>query len=109
MKRSLPVPPEFGLKQLASFRRFTCVSGATLAAVVVGELDAAVCASRVAGVGETLVDVPLAALPHVACGADAVVAAHAIHTLPFVEALGLFGDGIHERVAVVDVDLAVNA
>lgn len=77
--------------------------------VFVGELDAAVRAHRVARVGQTLVDVPLAALPHVARGADALVAADAVHARPFVEALGLFGDGVGERIAVVHVDLAVNA
>lgn len=86
----------------------TCVSGATLAPVVVGELDAAVRAPRVAGVGETLVDVPLASLPHVSCRADAVVAAHPVHTPAAVEALWLLGDGVGGRGAVVLVDLAVH-
>lgn len=86
----------------------TCVSGATLAAVVVGELDAAVCAPRVTWVGKTLVDVSLAALPYVSRRADAVVASDSIHTLPFVETLWLLGDRVSERVAVVDVDLAMN-
>lgn len=65
-------------------------------------------APRVTRVGQTLVDVALAALAHVARRADAVVAAHAVHALPFVEALGLLGDRVGERVAVVDVDLAVH-
>lgn len=86
----------------------TCVSGATLAAVVVGELDAAVRAPRVTGVGEALVDVSLAALPYVSCRADAVVASDSIHALPFVETLGLFGDWVGERVAVIDVYLTVH-
>lgn len=86
----------------------TCVSRATLAAVVVGELDAAVRAPRVTGVGKTLIDISLTALPDVSRGADAVVASDSIHTLPFVETLGLFGDWVGERVAVVDVDLAVH-
>lgn len=86
----------------------TCVSCATLAAVVVGELDAAVRAPRVTGVGQTLIDISLAALPHVPCGADAVVASDSIHTLAFIETLGLFGDRVGEGVAVVDVDLTVH-
>lgn len=65
-------------------------------------------APRVAGVGETLVDIALAALPHVSCGTGAVVASHSIHTLPLVETLGLIGDRVGEGVAVVDVDLAVH-
>lgn len=88
---------------------FTCVSGATLAAVVVGELDAAVRAPRVTGVGQTLVDVSFAALSYEPRGAGAVVAPHSVHTLAFVEALGLIGDRVGERVAVVDVNLTVNA
>ena len=88
---------------------FTCVAGATLAAVVVGELDAAVRAPRVTGVGQALVDVPLAALPYVARGAGAVVASDPIHALALVEALWLFGDRVGERVAVVDVNLTVHA
>lgn len=86
-----------------------CVAGATLAAVVVGELDAAVGASRVAGVGQALVNVPFTSLPDVTRGAQAVVAPHSVHALSLVEALGLFGHEVDERVAVVDVDLAVNA
>lgn len=87
---------------------FTCVSSATLAAVVVGELDAAVRAPRVTWVGETLIDVSLAALPHISCRADAVVASDSIHALPFVETLGLFSDRVGERVAVVNVDFTVH-
>lgn len=90
-------------------RRVTCVSGAALAVVIVGELDAAVRAVRVTGVGEALVDVSLATLAHVASGADAVVAADAVHTLALVEALGFVGDGVGGGVAVVYVDFAVHA
>lgn len=86
----------------------TCVSGATLAAVVVGELDAAVRPPRITGVGQALVDVSLAALPHVSCRADAVIASDSIHTLALVETLWLLGDGVGGRVAVVDIDLAVH-
>lgn len=86
----------------------TCVSSTTLAAVVVGELDAAVRAPRVTGVGQTLIDVSLAALPYVSCRADAVVPANSIHTCPFVETLWLFGDWVHEGVAVINIDLAVH-
>lgn len=66
-------------------------------------------AARVAGVGQTLVDVSFAALAHVPRRADAVVAAHTVHALAFVEALWLFGDRVGEGVAVVDVYLTVNA
>lgn len=86
----------------------TCEAGATLAAVAVAELVAAVRAARVAGVGQTLVDDALAALAHEAGRAGAVVAAHPVHTLAVVETLGLFGDGVGERVAVVHVDLTVH-
>lgn len=86
----------------------TCISGATLAAVVVGKLGAAVCASWVAGVGETLIHVPLTALPDVPRGADALIPSDLIHTLALVEALGLFGERVVERVAVVHVDLTVH-
>lgn len=87
----------------------TCVSGAALALVVVGELDAAVRAVRVARVGEALVDITLTTLAHVAGGADAVVATDAVHALAMVEALGFVGDGVGGGVAVVDVDFAVHA
>lgn len=66
------------------------------------------CAPQVTGVGEALVDVALAALADVTSGADAEVAPDAIHALPPVETLGLFGDGVSKRGAVVDVDLTVN-
>lgn len=89
-------------------RLCTCVSGAAVAAVAVGELDAAVRPPRVTGVGETLVDVSLAALPYVPRRADAVVAPHSIHTLALVETLGLVGDRVGEWVAVVHVDLTVH-
>lgn len=77
--------------------------------VVVGELYAAVRAMRVAGVGETLVDVSLATLAHVASEADAVVATDAVHALAMIEALGFVCDGVGGGVAVVDVDFAVHA
>lgn len=86
----------------------TCVSGAALAAVVVGELDAAVRAPRVTRVGQALVDVSLATLPDISRRTDAVVASHSIHALPLVKALGLVGDGVGEGVAVVNVDFTVH-
>lgn len=86
----------------------TCVSGATLAAVIVGELDTAVRSTRVTGVRQTLVHISLTALPHVSWRADAVVSSDSIHTLAFVEALWLFGDRVSEGVAVVHIDLTVN-
>lgn len=87
---------------------FTRVSGATLAAVVVGELDAAVGSTRVTGVWQTLVHVSLTALPNISRRADAVVASDSIHTLAFVEALWLFSDWVSEGSAVVHIDLTVN-
>lgn len=65
-------------------------------------------AHRVTWVGQTLIDVSLAALPYISGRADAVVASNPIHTLPFVEALWLFGDWVVERVAVITIDLAVH-
>lgn len=92
----------------AGSRSLTCISGATLAAVVVGKLDAAVRASWVAGVGETFIHVSLTALPDVPRGADALIPSDLIHTRPLVEALRLFGERVVERVAVVDVDFTVH-
>lgn len=63
---------------------------------------------RVAGVRQALVDVALAALPHVSRRAVAVVASDSVHTLAFVEALWLFGERVSEGSAVVYIDLAVN-
>lgn len=87
----------------------TCVSSTAIAAVVVGELDAVVCTAGVTWVGQALVDVPLTALPYVTGGTDTVVTSHPVNTLPLVEALGLVGDLVCEGVAVVYVDLTVNA
>lgn len=87
----------------------TCVSSATLAAVVVGQLDAAVSASGVTGVGQTLVDVSFTSFPDISRGAEAVVASNSIHTLPFVETLGLLGHKVNEWGAVVNVDFTVNS
>lgn len=47
----------------------TCISSATLAAIVVGQLDAAVGASGVTGVGQTLVDVSFTSLANITRGA----------------------------------------
>lgn len=88
--------------------RLTCVSGATLAAVVVGQLDAAVRASWVTGVGETFIHISLTALPDIPRGADALIPSDLIHTLALVEALWLFGERVEERVAVIDVDFTVH-
>lgn len=86
----------------------TRVAGTTLAAVVIGQLGAAVCSPGVTRVGQTLIDVALAAFPDVSCRADAVVPPHSVHAAPMVKALGLLGDGVGEGRAVVNVDLAVN-
>lgn len=86
----------------------TCVSCATLAAVVVCELDAAVRATGVTRVGQAFVDVTLTAFPHVSSQADAMVPTHTVHTAALVKAFGLMGDGVGEGCAVVNVDLAVH-
>lgn len=86
----------------------TCVSCATLAAVVVRELDAAVCATGVTRVGQAFIDITLTAFPHISGWADAVVPSHTVHTAALVKAFGLLGDGVGEGCAVVNVDLAVH-
>lgn len=65
-------------------------------------------AALVAGVGEALVNIPLATLPHKAWQADAAIAAHPVDTLPIVEALGGEGSGVVKGAAVVYVDLTVD-
>lgn len=86
----------------------TCVAGPALAFVVIDPLHAVLGAARVAGVGEALVDVSLAALPYKARGADAAVATYPIRALAIVKALGPQGDGIKERAAVIHIDLTVH-
>lgn len=86
----------------------TCVSCATLAAVVVRELDAAVCATGVTRVGQAFIDITLTAFPHISGWADAVVPSHTVHTAALAKAFGLLGDGVGEGCAVVNVDLAVH-
>lgn len=86
----------------------TCVSGAALAAVAVGELNAVVGASRVTWVGQTLVDVTFAALAYVACRTHTLITSDAVHALAVVEALGLVGQGVGGRSAVVQVNLTVD-
>lgn len=87
----------------------TGVAGAALAVEVVDALHAVLGAAGVTGVGETLVDVALAALAHEAGQAGAGVAAHLVHAGAVVEALGAAGHGVDGGVAVVHVDLAVHA
>ena len=86
----------------------TCVSSTAFTAVAVGELDAVVGPPGVAGIRQTLVDVALAALAHVARRAHALVAPDAIHALAVVEALGLVCERVGRGVAVVQVDLTVD-
>lgn len=86
----------------------TCISSAALAAVVVGQLDAAMCTSWVTGIGQTLVDISFTALPNITRGAYAVVASNSIYTFSFVEALRLFGHKVDKWVAVINVDLTMN-
>lgn len=86
----------------------TCVARPALAFVVVDPLHAVLGAAGVAGVGQALVDVSLAALPYKARGADAAVATYPIRALAIVKALGPQGDGIKERAAVIHIDLTVH-
>lgn len=86
----------------------TCVSSAALAAVIVGELDAAVGAAWVTGVRQAFIDVSFTALSHVASWALALVAANTVHTASLVKALGLLRHRVSKRCAVINVDFAVN-
>lgn len=86
----------------------TCISSAAFAAVAVGELNAVVGPSGVAGVRQTLVDVTFAALSYVACRAHALVTSDAVYTLAVVEALGLVGQWVAGGGAVVQIDLTVD-
>lgn len=87
----------------------TCVSSATLAAVIVGKLDAAVGAAWIAGVGQALIDISFTALSHVARRALAVVTPNTVHTATLIKALGLLGHRVSKGCAVIKVDFAVNA
>lgn len=86
----------------------TCVARPALAFVVIDPLHAVLGAARVAGVGQALVDVSLAALPYKARGADAAVATYPIRALAIVKALGPQGDRIKERAAVIHIDFTVH-
>lgn len=69
-------------------QRPTCVGAAADAQVVVGELNAVQAALGAAGVGQALVDVPLAPLSSKAGQAAAAVAPDLVHALTPVEAVG---------------------
>lgn len=86
----------------------TCVTGAAFTSVAVGELNAVVGPSGIAGVRQTLVDVPLAAFPDVAGQAHALVAPDAVHTFAVVEALGLVGEWVSEGGAIIQIYLTVD-
>lgn len=86
----------------------TCIARSALAFVVVDPLHAVLGAAGVAGVGQALVDISLAALPYKARGADAAVATYPILALAIVKALGPQGDRIKERAAVIHIDLTVH-
>lgn len=86
----------------------TCIARSALAFVVIDPLHAVLGAAGVAGVGQALVDVSLAALPYKARGADAAVATYPIRALAIVKALGPQGDRIKERAAVIHIDLTVH-
>lgn len=86
----------------------TGVTGTALAVEVVDALHAVLGATGVAGIGEALVDIPLAALTHEARRAGTAVAAHLVHAGAIVEALGAPGHGVNGGVAVVHVDLTVH-
>jgi len=87
----------------------TCVSSAAFTAVAVGELNAVVGPDGVTGVGQTLVDVAFAALTYVACRAHTLVTSNAVHTPPVIEALGLSGQRVAGGVAIIQIDLTVDA
>lgn len=87
----------------------TRVSCAAFAAVAVGELHAVVGSSGIAGVRQTLVDIPLAALTHIARRTQALIATNAVHTLAIVEALGLVGQRVGGGGAVIQVDFTVDS
>ena len=86
----------------------TCVARSALAFVVIDPLHAVLGAAGIAGVGQALVDVSLAALPYKARGADAAVATYPIRALAIVKALGPQGNRIKERAAVIHIDLTVH-
>lgn len=86
----------------------TCIARSALAFVVVDPLHAVLGAAGIAGVGQALVDISLAALPYKARGADAAVATYPILALAIVKALGPQGDRIKERAAVIHIDLTVH-
>lgn len=103
------VPTWLSLTPIKHFiTALTRVACTTLAAVVVRELCAAVCTPRVTRVGQTFVDVSLAAFAHVSRQACAVVPTNFVHTAALVKALGLLCDRVGKGCAVVDVDLAMN-
>lgn len=67
---------------------------AALAVEVIDTLHTVLGATGIAGVGQTLVDVPFATLAHEARWAEAAVATHAVHAGAIVEALGALGHGV---------------
>lgn len=87
---------------------YTCISSATFATVAVGELHAVVGSSGVAGVRQTLVDIPLTSLAYVAWRTQALVATDAVHALAIVEALGFVGQWVGGGGAVVQVDFTMD-
>lgn len=86
----------------------TCISRAAFTAVAVGELNAVVGASGVAGVRQTLVDVALATLAYVASRAQTVVTSDAVNALAIVEAFGLVGQWVGGGGAVIQINLTVD-
>lgn len=105
-------PPVSAGSSFAAIKHFvttlTCISGAAFAAIAVGELDAIVGASGVTGVRQTLVDVTFTSLAYVTCWAHALVTSNAVYTLSIVEALGLVGQWVTGRGAVIQIDLTVD-
>lgn len=82
----------------------TSVARLADAQVVIGQLDAVQAVAGVAGVGQALVDVPLAAVAGEAGRTVALVAAHAVHAGAVVHALGR-ATGPGRRGAVVFINL----
>lgn len=86
----------------------TCEAGLADTLVVVGELDAVQTVGGAAGVGVTLVDVPLTPLSSEARGTVAAVAPHPVHTGTIVQTLRRSPAQPQRKSTVILVDLTQN-
>lgn len=87
----------------------TSVASPALAVKVVNPLHAVLGATRVTGVGEALIDIALTPLPDEAWWAGAAIATHLVHTGAIVEALGASSGRVKVGMAVINIDLTVDA